>query len=152
MQRAQPILQAASQETLDKIQVVHEALLQIADVDIATEHLLHAGMYARTIRLEAGVVMVGALIKRDTILIIDGRTSLLAGDNRVDLEGYNVLPGCAGRKQLFVTLGPVVMTMLFPTEAQTVEEAENEVFAEANLLMSRRDSSGDTTTITGEQA
>ncbi len=142
-------LTPASKATLDKIQIVHELLLKVADVEIATEHVLHGGMYARTIRLDAGVVMVGSLIKRATILLIHGATSII-GDERMDLEGYNVLPGCAGRKQLFVTRGPVEMTMIFPTQARTVEEAEAEVFAEADILMSRHDGTRDTYTITGE--
>ncbi len=143
-----PSLVRASRETLDFTERVHEALLQVADVEIATEHVLHGGMYARTIRLEAGVAMVGSLIKRATVLIIHGSVSLLAGDELVDLEGYNVLPGFPGRKGLFVTRGPVEMTMIFPTQAATVEEAENEVFAEADILMSRKDGGRDTVTIT----
>ncbi len=139
-----------SQESLAKIEIVHQALLQIHDVEISTEHVLHAGMYARTIRLEAGVVMVGSLIKVATILIIHGSTSLYAGgDEFVALEGFNILPGYAGRKGMFVTHGPVQMTMLFSTQATTVEEAENEGFAEAEALQSRKDSTRDTTTITG---
>jgi hypothetical protein len=42
------------------------------------------------------------------------------------------------------------MTMIFPTSAQTVEEAENEIFGEADQLLSRKDGSGDTITITGQ--
>lgn len=137
-------------ETLEKIAVVHEALLRCDQVDITTEHVLHGGMYSRTIRLAPGIVMVGSLIKLATVLIVNGSTSVLIGDERFDLEGYNVLPGCAGRKQLFVTHGLVEMTMIFPTQAKTVEEAENEVFAEADLLMSRSDGSRDIITITGE--
>jgi hypothetical protein len=146
---ATAFLEPASQPTLDKIQIVHEALLRVADVEIATEHLLHGGMYARTIRLDAGVVMVGSLIKLATVLIVNGATTLVSGDDRIDLDGYNVLAGCAGRKALFVTRGPVEMTMLFPTQAATVEEAENEVFAEAELLMSRKNGGSDTFRITG---
>ena len=59
-------------------------------------------------------------------------------------------PGCAGRKQLFWTRGPVEMTMIFPTHAQTVTEAEDEVFAEAEQLQSRKDSSRNTVMITGQ--
>jgi hypothetical protein len=74
----------------------------------------------------------------------------LIGDQRVELTGYNVIPGCAGRKQFFWTHGPVEMTMIYPTALGTVEEAEDEVFAESDQLMSRRDGSGDTIVVTGE--
>jgi hypothetical protein len=139
-----------SPETLDKLAVVQEWLLKQEQVPIATEHILHGGMYIRTIRLQPGTIMIGSLIKKATVLIVNGRTSVLVGDERAELEGYNVIPGCAGRKQLFVTRGDVEMTMIFPTQAKTVEEAENEVCAEADLLMSRQDNSRDTILITGE--
>ena len=143
-------LQAASPATLDKLAQVQRAMLTVEQPPLTTEHILHGGMYARTIRLEPGVVMIGSLIKRPTLLIFHGSGSVLAGDDRVDLAGYYVLPGRAGRKQLFVTGGPVEMTMVYATQATTIEEAEDEVFAEAELLQSRKDYSRDTITITGE--
>lgn len=143
-------LPPASPETLEKLASINDEILRHEQVPIATEHILHGGMYARTIRLQAGIVMMGSLIKRATVLIVNGPTSVLVGDDQAELEGYNVIPGCAGRKQLFVTRGPVEMTMIFPTQAKTVEEAEDEVFAEADGLMSRKDGSSDTITITGE--
>jgi hypothetical protein len=147
--RAQALV-PASQKTLDALAIVHKGILRFPQISIATEHVLHGGMYARTIRLDPEVVMMGSLIKLATVLIVSGPCSVLIGDERVELDGYNVIPGCAGRKQLFVTRGQVEMTMIFPTQAKTVEEAENEVFAESDLLMSRKDGSGDTFTITGE--
>lgn len=143
-------LAPASEETLRGLALVNASILQYPQVPIATEHLLHGGMYIRTIRLQAGTVMMGSLIKRPTVLIVNGATAVLAGDEPIELDGYNVIPGCAGRKQLFVTRGAVEMTMIFATQAKTVEEAEDEVFAEADVLMSRKDGSRDTITITRE--
>ena len=125
-------------------------MLACPQIDLATEHILHGGMYARTIRLDPDVVMNGSLIKIATILIIQGSCAVVIGDRVVELTGYNVIPGCAGRKQSFVTHGPVEMTMIFPTNAQTVTEAEDEVSAEVDQLMSRKDNSRDTIMITGQ--
>jgi hypothetical protein len=108
-------------------------------VPLPVEHLLHGGMYARTVRREFDSVTIGSLINKATILIVNGPCSMLIGDQRVDLDGYNVLAGMPGRKSMSVTRGQVEMTMIFPTSAQTVEEAENEIFAEACLLVSRRE-------------
>lgn len=135
---------------LGKLVRASEFIRQFPQISIATEHLIHGGMYARTIRLEPGVVIAGSVIRLATTLIIHGDCAVIAGDERIDFTGYNVLPGCAGRKQLFLTRGPVEMTMLFPTAAKTVEAAENEIFAEADQLMSRKDDSRDTVTITGQ--
>ena len=135
---------------LDKLRQAEDLILRCPQVEIVTEHLLHGGMYARTIRRGPGVVATGSLILRATILIVSGDCTVLTGDRRVDLTGYNVLPGMAGRKQLSLTHGPVEMTMIFPTFATTVEEAENEIFAEADQLLSRKDGSKDQITITGQ--
>jgi len=102
-------------------------------VPLPVEHLLWGGMYARTVRRGFDSVTIGSLI-----LIVNGSCSMLIGDKRVDLEGYNVLAGLPGRKSMSVARGPVEMTMIFPTSASTVEEAENEIFVEAGLLVSRR--------------
>ena len=146
-----PIAMApASPAMLDQLAAINEVILSYEQVPLATEHILHGGMYIRTIRLQPETKMMGSLIKLPTVLIIHGTTSVLIGDERVELEGYNVIPGCAGRKQFFWTHSEVEMTMIVPTKAETVEAAEDEVFAEAGLLMSRRDGDGDTITITGE--
>ena len=135
---------------LDKLEQAQKILLSCPQVEVVTEHLIHGGMYARTIRRGPGVVAIGSAILRSTVLIINGDCSVISGDQQVNLTGYNVLPGFAGRKQLSLTHGPVEMTMIFPTSATTVEEAENEIFAEADQLMSRKDGSRDTITITGQ--
>lgn len=144
------VLVPPSPAMLKALDGIHARILSLPQVEIATEHLLHGGMYARTIRLVPGTKMVGSLINRATILILRGDCSVLIGDKRVDFTGYSIIPGCAGRKQFFVTRGPVEMTMIFPTSARTIEEAEDEVFAEADQLMSRKDGSHDQVTITGQ--
>lgn len=149
---AQPVcaLTPPSPDMLDRLNVANELIAACPQVEIVTEHLLHGGMYARTIRRGPGIVAVGSLILRATILIVNGPCTLVAGDRRLDLTGYNVLPGLPGRKSLSLTHGQVEMTMIFPTAATTVEEAENEIFAEADQLASRRDNSHDQVTITGQ--
>jgi len=140
----------ASPAVLAQLDEINKIILSCPQIELSTEHLFHGGMYARTIRLQPETKMMGSLIKLATVLIVHGDCSMLIGDQRVELKGYNVIPGCARRKQFFWTHGPVEMTMIYPTAFSTVEEAEDEVFAEADQLMSRRDGSGDTIVVTGE--
>jgi len=140
----------ASPVMLEKLMEAQRRLLQCRQVEVVTEHLIHGGMYVRTIRREPGVLATGSLMLKPSVLIINGDCTLIIGDRRFDLTGYNVLPGCKGRKQLSRTNGPVEMTMIFPTYAKTVEDAENEIFAEAEGLMSRQNVDRDTILITGE--
>jgi hypothetical protein len=138
------VIPPPSPATLDALTRLQNSLLAMPASDfqqtpLTTEHLLHGGMYARTVRRDFDSVTIGSLINRATILIIHGPCSILIGDKRVDLDGYNVLAGLPNRKSMSVTRGLVEMTMICPTSATTVEEAENEIFAEADQLVSRRD-------------
>lgn len=152
------VLPATRPEVLDAIYALETISLERCEqLGVATEHLLHAGMYVRTLRIpwneridrEGGVVLTGALVKPATVLVICGPTQVLDGDGRwCELDGYNVMAGSAGRKQVFWTRGPVVMTMMFPTTAQTVEQAEAEFTDDCERLSSRH-SEHNTVRITG---
>jgi hypothetical protein len=131
-------LPATTPELLKSIAALEERVLSVEQVEIPTEHLIHGGMYARTITMPKETVLTGALIRLATIVIVTGSAAVLTGDGWVKLDGYNVLPASAGRKQVFVSYSPVVITMLFPTAAKTVEEAEREFTEEADRLLSRR--------------
>jgi hypothetical protein len=54
------------------------------------------------------------------------------------LEGYNVIPAKAGRKQIFVGIEETHITMTFRTDAETVEQAEEEFTSEYEALVTRR--------------
>lgn len=142
-------LSANSPETLRALDEAAAIIARRQQLEAVTEHLIHGGMYARTMRLPEGAVIVGALIRVPTILVIQGSASLLAGDDWAHIDGYGVLAGSAYRKALIVARGPVEMTMLFPTQARTVEEAERELTDEHEKLMSRR-SESNATVVTGE--
>jgi len=148
----QPIVfPAPSPKTLNSIMRLQEVMATLPQIDLPTEHLIHGGMYARTIRRDLDSVTIGSLINKATILIVNGSCSMLIGDRRVDLEGYNILDGMPGRKSFSIARGPVEMTLICPTSATTVAEAENEIFAEAGQLVSRRDSCPNTITIVDQQ-
>jgi hypothetical protein len=140
---------ATSPELLEQIRELEREISQNPP-PIATEHVFHAGMYARTVRLVPGSLITGALLQAATMLIVAGRASMLVNEGWVGLEGYNVLPASAGRKQVFFALSDVAITMIFTTAAKTVDEVEEELTGEADHLLSRREDNGDTITITGE--
>ena len=109
-------------------------------------------MYARTITMPPDTIAIGTLIKVPTLVITVGSAKVLVGDQWVDVDGYSVLPASANRKQIAISRGPFIVTMLFPTSAKTVEEAENEFTDETHLLLSRKQEGMNTAMITGEQA
>lgn len=134
-------LPATAPEMVEKIRALEDRLIGNEPVDLPTEHVIHAGMYARTIAMPKGMVLSGALIKRATMVVVTGSAAVLVGDKWLRLDGYNVIPASAGRKQVFVSYSTVIITMLFPTQAKTVEEAERDFTDEADRLLSRRQDS-----------
>lgn len=121
-----------------KVRELEAVVLNAPQTDIATHHVIHAGVYSRTICIPAGVVLTSALIKIPTTLTICGKASVFVGDKEVLVEGYHVLAASAGRKQAYIAHEDTHVTMSFRTNARTVEEAEEEFTDEAALLMSRR--------------
>lgn len=112
-----------------------EALRQLPQVVFVTEHMLHAGMYTRTVRLPTDIAAAAVLIKLPTVLIFHGVAKVYSDDEVIHVSGYSVLPGSAGRKIAFVTLSDVSMSMIFPTTAQTIDEAQKQFTDEHDLLV-----------------
>ena len=130
-------LPANTPQSLARIRTLEAELLKMPQSQYETQHVLHGGMYARTIMVPAGDIMTGALIKIATVLIVSGDCLVTTGDTTVPMLGYNVLTGSAGRKQAFLAITDVYMTMLFPTSAKTVAECEEQFTDEYATLMSR---------------
>jgi hypothetical protein len=133
---------------LDKLTRIQNEILEKPQIEVNTEHIIHGGMYVRTIRLAPEVVLVGALVKVSTVLIVNGKTEVFTGESWIELDGYHVIPARAGRKQIFVTREETSITMIFRTDAKTVEQAEEEFTSEAEALMSRKNEN-DTVLVTG---
>lgn len=128
---------------------MEEAVQACPQVALHTHHTLHGGVYTRTVRIPAGVIIVGALIKIPTTVIVSGDCLVTTDGEIMGLDGYGVLRASAGRKQVFRALTNTYLTMLFRTDAQTVEDAEAEFTDEAESLLSRREGASNSMAITG---
>ena len=139
-----------SDSAIEKVRLVQDAMLKLPQVDLPVHHILHGGMYSRSLVIPAGVAIAGAFIQVPTTLVVSGNVTVYANDQAYEIDGYQVLVASAGRKQLFVAHTDTNMTMTFATDAKTVEDAENEFTSESYLLASRRHENLNTTIITGE--
>lgn len=126
-------------DSLAQVREIEVKMMQMTQLQIPTEHILHAGMYARTVRLEPGSAIVGVLIKVPTILVVNGRCAVFAGDRWHQIYDYQVIAAEAGRKQVFIALAQTEITMILTSEAGTIQEAEEEFTDEADTLLSRRE-------------
>lgn len=127
-----------------------QQVLACPQVAIHTHHVLHAGMYARTILLPPDVYLTGALVKVPTLLLVSGDCLVWRGADTMHITGSVVLPASADRKQAFRTYQETTVTMVFPTNATTVEQAEEAFTDDTDMLASRRDPELNTIVITGE--
>lgn len=147
---ASGVINSMSDEAVEKVRKFEGEVKKLPQVNIATYHVMHAGMYARTIMIPAGCTLAGALIKVATILIVSGHVRVFLDNETAEMSGYNVLAASANRKQAFLALTDTWLTMIFTSNAKTAFDAENEFTDEADLLMSRKDGAISRITVTGE--
>lgn len=124
-------------EMMDKVRRVEYLAKNNPQVKIPIQHYLHGGMYVRTVKLPAGVMITGAHIIVETNLVINGHAMIHTGEKWFENVGYNVLACSAHRKQIFVAISAVDLTMFFPTDAKTVRQAEERFTNEFSLLQNR---------------
>ena len=141
---------AQTKDGLKAIYALEDLVLKCPQHELETHHVIHGGMFARTVHMKADEVMTGALINVPTMLIINGDAKVLIGSTAKIFTGFNVIPASAGRKQAFVALTDLDLTMIFSTSAQTIADAEEEFTAEAHRLISRQENALNFITVTGE--
>lgn len=139
-----------SLESIQKVRRLEQAILTLPQSPIHTHHVLHGGVYTRSVMVPRGVTITGARIKVPTTLTISGDCVVYIGDEKHHVKGFAVLAGAAGRKQAFHMFEHTWLSMSLATAAKTVEEAENEFTDEADLLMSRSSLGTNTEVITKE--
>jgi len=128
MPNLQPVpaaIAGMSQNAIEMVRALEDfSLAHCPQVEIETSHVLHGGMYARTIMVPAGVVLTGALIKVATLFIVNGHATIFVEGGSMEVSGYAVIPAGAGRKQAGLAHTDTHFTMILPTDARTIEEAE----------------------------
>lgn len=143
---AQSKIAPMSEAAIDLVRKFEEFSITCPQAYLETTHVLHGGMYARTLMQSANTIMTSALVKVETILTVNGDVSIYVGDDApIHVNGHHVLAASAGRKVAIFAHSDTWMTMTFPTDATTVEEVEEQLTDEAHLLYSRRIEQGITT-------
>ena len=113
-------------------------LLGLPQVDLSTTHLVHGGMYARTILIPGGTLLTGALTEMDNICVLYGDITVTTDKGTQHLQGFNVLPAKAGAKRAGIAHADTWWTTLIPTELTDIEAIEDSMTSESDRLHTRR--------------
>lgn len=138
-------------DAINQVRRLEQVMLTMHQVSLDTHHVLHGGMYARTLTLPAGTLTSGALVKVPTIVILDGHCKLFTGTDSVELNGRHVIAASAYRKQAVLAYEETKVTMIFATDAESIHEAEVEFTDEHDMLMTNKNLANSLSVITGEK-
>ena len=122
----------------ERVRELEDHLAQLPQIALPTSHLVHAGMYARTVFIPAGTVLTGALTLQDNVCVMHGGITVTTDDGPQVLEGFHVLPALAGSKRAGVAHLDTWWTTLWTTDLEDVGAIEESLTPEADRLQTRR--------------
>lgn len=125
--------------TPEKVAALEQQLLQMPQARLATTHVVHGGMYARTIYIPAGTILTGALLAHDNICVVMGDIIVTTDQGLRHIVGHNILPARKGFKRAGIAISGTWWTTILATELQDIQEIEDWMTAEAPMLQTRRD-------------
>ena len=134
---------AAAQEILaplaspEKVRALEAALLDLPQVDLHTQHLVHGKVSARAILIPAGTVLTGALTNCDNLCIVLGDITVTTDDGARRVTGFAMLPARAGYKRAGIAHADTWWITVHHTNLTDLAEVEQEMTAEADSLQTR---------------
>ena len=148
---AKPVgIPAMSDAAISQVRRIEAAALECPQTAFTTDHVIHGGVYMRTLHMVPQSFLTGALIKISTTLVVSGDVTIFMDGDGVRVTGYHVLPASAGRKQAILAHDDTDLTMLFSTVATNVADAEAQFTDETNMLAAKHDDNRNTVLVTGE--
>lgn len=126
----------------ERVRELEAHLMTLPQVDLQTDHLVHGGMYARTILIPAGTILTGALTNQDNVCVVHGDITVTTDEGTRHLVGFNVLPARKGAKRAGVAHADTWWTTIWTTELNDITAIEDSLTDEAELLQTRRQAIG----------
>ena len=124
--------------SIKAVQALTAHLLKFPQIDAQTTHLIHGGMYARTIFIPAGSVLTGATTNLNNICIVSGDITVTTDKGMKRLIGYTLIPANSGYKRAGFAHADTYWTTLFATELTDVREIEDVITDDSDQIQTRR--------------
>ena len=120
---------APSEMMRQKVDALQEELSKLPQYEPETKHYFHGGMYCREVFRHAGVLVVGAVHKKEHFyLIVSGTVVITDGEgNAQEVTGPHLFQSKPGTKRAVYAITDTLCMTFHATEATTVEEAETEL-------------------------
>jgi hypothetical protein len=120
---------AAPQMMRQKVEVLQQELMKMPQYEPETKHYFHGGMYCREVFRHAGVLVVGAVHKKEHFyLIVSGTVQITDGEgNAQEVTGPHLFHSKPGTKRAVYAVTDTLCMTFHATESKTVEEAEAEL-------------------------
>lgn len=109
----------------EKVMRLQGAMDALPQVDCPVRHYFAPGLYAREITIPKGTVIVGAVHKKDSLVVLSaGRLRLAVEDGFLDVVAPYTMPCKAGAKNAALALETAVWTNFFanPDEERDVDK------------------------------
>ena len=120
---------APPQMMRQKVETLQQELSKLPQYEPQTKHYFHGGMYCREVFRHAGVLVVGAVHKKEHFyLIVSGTVAITDGDGNVqEVTGPHLFQSKPGTKRAVYAVTDTLCMTFHATGATTVEEAEAEL-------------------------
>lgn len=100
-----------------RVERLEESMKNVPQTDCPVRHHFAPGVYAREITIPKGTVLVGAVHKRDNLVVLSaGRLRLVTEDGTVEIAAPHTRMCKAGAKNAAVALEDSVWTNFFATD------------------------------------
>lgn len=107
----------ATRTARERVDRLEEALINTPQIDCPVRHHFAPGVYAREITIPKGTVLVGAVHKRDNLVVLSaGRLRLVTDDGTIEIAAPHTRMCKAGAKNAAVALEDSVWTNFFATD------------------------------------
>jgi len=127
---------STSESMLDRVKTLQMELSKLPQYQPETKHYFHGGMYCREVFRHAGVLVVGAVHKKEHMyLIVSGTVSITTDDGVQTVTAPHLFLSKPGTKRaVFAETDALCMTF-HVMEEKSVEEAEAELVEVENNTM-----------------
>jgi hypothetical protein len=112
-----------------KVETLQTELANLPQYQPETKHYFHGGMYCREVFRHAGVLVVGAVHKKEHFyLIVSGTVAITDGTGNVqEVTGPHLFQSKPGTKRAVYAITDALCMTFHAVDATTVEEAESEL-------------------------